>query len=447
MVRRSSGRGCSAAATALLAGVLVAGACAGPAQASRWPGSKVTYRDETGFPRQVSRAVALWNAAVSRPRLVRARPGRRAQIRIMPRTNPGGSPLQAYGYYPPDGRVFMTRAWRRPSRARPDDPYAWAEVNLAAHEIGHALGLVHVEGCRLMSGTRLPAVDRSGPCRAISRRLPTDWELCGPQRADAAALARRYGGRVRARRHFGACAPQRFSAPPAARGELAGPASPLWRFARPISRRVTVSVRNTGDWAWGRTAPGSFGRERDDVALRIVAPDPYRDCGPLDLPGSEEIRYPTGAYPRDDVTRATVPPGATGEFEVSLCGPEDAPERIVRLRLEATGPGGTRPGPTFEIVVRRDGRPRAAFTRAPDDPVAPGAPVRFTDASSAPRGVVAHTWTFGDPDSGASNTATGPSAVHSFAQPGDYQVTLTVRDAAGEEDSVTDWVRVVGLDP
>lgn len=45
--------------------------------------------------------------------------------------------------------------------------------------------------------------------------------------------------------------------------------------------------------------------------------------------------------------------------------------------------------------------------------------------------VVAESWDFGDPASGAANTATGPRPTHSFSSPGAFTVTLTVRDGNG----------------
>jgi large repetitive protein len=59
---------------------------------------------------------------------------------------------------------------------------------------------------------------------------------------------------------------------------------------------------------------------------------------------------------------------------------------------------------------------------------APGLPVRFDgSASSDPDGSISrHTWDFGD-----GNTAEGPVALHSFEEPGIYQVQLTVYDDTG----------------
>jgi PKD repeat protein len=57
-----------------------------------------------------------------------------------------------------------------------------------------------------------------------------------------------------------------------------------------------------------------------------------------------------------------------------------------------------------------------------------------TDTSTPGAGgarIVARLWQFGDPASGAANTATTSPAAHTFSAPGAYQVSLTVTDANG----------------
>jgi PKD domain-containing protein len=77
------------------------------------------------------------------------------------------------------------------------------------------------------------------------------------------------------------------------------------------------------------------------------------------------------------------------------------------------------------------GPPAAAFTVAPQ----PGTTAdTFTDTSSPGAGgapIVARLWQFGDPASGAANSATTSPAQHTFSAPGTYQVQLTETDANG----------------
>jgi gliding motility-associated-like protein len=51
-------------------------------------------------------------------------------------------------------------------------------------------------------------------------------------------------------------------------------------------------------------------------------------------------------------------------------------------------------------------------------------------------------WDFGEPVAGAANTATGPTAQHRYAQAGTYQVTMSVRTAAGQLFSYTQPVTI-----
>ena len=255
---------------------------------------------------------------------------------------------------------------------------------------------------------------------------------------------------MRSRAHFGLCRPQAFSHPAATTGELVAPVSPLWLAPR-RDPSVTVTVRNTGSWTWGQTTAGSYGREQDDVQLRLIEPDPYRDCGPLRLPANFGVRYPTAktaVYPREAVGSRTVKPGGAADFFLPLCANPDGGERTVRLRLESTGPGGVTAGPVFSIAVRRDEPPAPAFGWTPaTDPIPQGTAVQFTDTSTADRGVAGRAWNFGDPDSGPANASDQAAPAHTFSVAGTYAVVLTVSDAAGREASTTQYVNVVAPEP
>jgi hypothetical protein len=69
----------------------------------------------------------------------------------------------------------------------------------------------------------------------------------------------------------------------------------------------------------------------------------------------------------------------------------------------------------------------------------------FTDTSAPGEGnarIVARRWSFGDPDSLEANTSSEANPSHTFAVPGNYTVTLTVRDANGLTSTVSHDVTV-----
>jgi PKD domain len=71
----------------------------------------------------------------------------------------------------------------------------------------------------------------------------------------------------------------------------------------------------------------------------------------------------------------------------------------------------------------------------------------FTDTSlpgAAGAPIVARVWQFGDPGSGAADTATATPAGHTFSTPGGYRVALTVTDANGLSATTTRTVIAPG---
>ena len=100
---------------------------------------------------------------------------------------------------------------------------------------------------------------------------------------------------------------------------------------------------------------------------------------------------------------------------------------------EDTGDGPSPPPPLNQP-------PHAGFTASPELGAAP-LHVQFTDASSDPDGdQVSRHWSFGD---GASQSG-GLSPSHTYDDPGDYTVTLTVSDLDGKHDSKS---RVINVGP
>jgi gliding motility-associated-like protein len=81
------------------------------------------------------------------------------------------------------------------------------------------------------------------------------------------------------------------------------------------------------------------------------------------------------------------------------------------------------------------------------DGVCPGAPVQFYDLTTylSLTSIVAWSWDFGDPASGANNTATAKDPTHIFSGGGDYNVTLTITTAAGCQATTTQTVSIYPL--
>jgi DNA-binding beta-propeller fold protein YncE len=86
----------------------------------------------------------------------------------------------------------------------------------------------------------------------------------------------------------------------------------------------------------------------------------------------------------------------------------------------------------FSAALTPDRGPIATFSAAP---ASAGSPSSFNAAASSSPDypIVDYAWDFGD---GQTQTTTGPSTTHSYAQPGNYAVTLTVTDAAGCSRSI-----------
>lgn len=112
------------------------------------------------------------------------------------------------------------------------------------------------------------------------------------------------------------------------------------------------------------------------------------------------------------------------------------------VRLELTGPGGTDSLTRVGLIqadaaspAHLDDLPRARFEASPTTGVRPLA-VSFVNTSSGE--FLSHAWSFGD---GATSNAVHPE--HTYALPGAYTVSLTVRNGTGEDTRTeTDFIVV-----
>ncbi len=168
-------RGIAAASLGCLA--LLAGSADAGGATYRWGTKHVRVCDRSGYRPVLSMAIDWWNRTPASVRLSQSCSNPQIVVYRYSRDTPHKS---GFAYYPPDGRTFLNHYWMgRMGRTQ--------RADTVAHELGHALGLPHLRGCAVMYG---------GPGFGSHCHESPGRSACGPQRHDARALIRLYGGRL-----------------------------------------------------------------------------------------------------------------------------------------------------------------------------------------------------------------------------------------------------------
>lgn len=448
-----------------------------------WPGrpATISYWNGSPYRAEVRAAVRAWNRSGARVRFVPAPRGRaRVPITTVPRASLGAD--LGYASIGAQARTYVHLA---PPFRGYDRPLM---TTIVAHEFGHVLGLDHEpRRCATMNAPVWAGCGRTPPCGVL-------------QLDDVRGAVARYGGRVRR--------PPPTFCPPAPTDVRVAPADGSYDMvvhAR-VAAGATLDARVVpGDRCPARASGARAAAVTTETSLGL-GPDPSafrgrRYCVSVWAVGDRGRRSPRHATLRFTGTPGVLPPpaglaAAPGNYRVTV---RWDPVRFAQAesvevgallgdacpaRPQDTELGGSRPagvgalGVPGSVLLSFEQRGRvciAAWTRDrfgnlsapavihaevtgnrapqasflyPAEPLVPGTPIAFSDASTDPENALtAWAWDFGDPASGASNSSTERNPAHTYAAEGTYTVTLRVTDDGGATAETSQEVVVAAPPP
>jgi PKD repeat protein len=367
-----------------------------------WPGGVIRYHnDDPADAKEIAGAVKAWNHSGAHVHFI-AVSASRADVMIVPWPKHSGNGLfdpdglASVGYVPrngpllgPAGYVRGAHVWLKGvNRARGLTPQVLTIV--AAHELGHVLGLNHSTKCATMD----PSVDES--CKQPTHLWQFICRVLQPD--DIAGAVARYGGHARAP------GPEFCDYFPA-------PNPPSQVTAKIVISQGYATVALSFTAPRGTKLHG-FGAPNSVAEFAVYAATGHCSTAAKDQVGGDSEK--PGAHVSTEAY-----PGGSGRYCFAVT--------TVDIYNRQSKP--------VDVWVTVPGAPPAAGFYATEDQIN-GLLVEFTDQSTA-GGAVTYSWDFGD-----GGTSTQKNPTHTYGSGGDYTVTETVTDAWGQKNTTSQVVTV-----